>query len=488
MEKVRILSEQVQKRERQKLERIKKQKDYLEMALFPLEYTVRPVLDQFMEVDRKKLFHTISNEAKISFAEIQQKLSLHQYLTVEQFENDIETIWEECLTRNAADASRCKVANKLKKASKKLFALIEAKMERFELMPDNTWGVAIDNSIFDYKREEDEAMIAEEPTENADRVQKRLERERMKEEKEKERQRIIQARIEGRAKAKAMRFENKDQNSLPKLQNGYVNNTNHQSPKLEKATSSSLLNCYEPYVETLDKQVNDLQIQNSLFDNTYPTEILDEPLIISTNNENELTINNFDQFFQAHGSIPFIKPDITQEQEYPIMPSQITNEYSLEKDPPVKESTEKTSKKRQRSNSSSSARRLTRSAGLKASIEELTKRPKISHEARMLYSSYNGVSHLDRPVEVYKENRKRHAPLGWVYLDDEEEEGNVNDDDEEDNQQADKRRRQSRNGIPIPDFRRGEIVWARVDRYPSHPAKVTPYIIIIYMLIHTSFC
>jgi hypothetical protein len=95
----------------------------------------------------------------------------------------------------------------------------------------------------------------------------------------------------------------------------------------------------------------------------------------------------------------------------------------------------------------------------------------------MLYASYNGVSHLDRPVEVYKENRKRHAPIGWVYLDDEEadvEKEEEYDENDEDEQVEDKPKhaRQSRNGVPIPNFQRGEIVWARVDRYPSHPAKV----------------
>lgn len=49
LDRVRILSEQVQKRERQKLERIRKQKAYLEMILYPAEIIIRPVLECLIE-------------------------------------------------------------------------------------------------------------------------------------------------------------------------------------------------------------------------------------------------------------------------------------------------------------------------------------------------------------------------------------------------------------------------------------------------------
>ncbi|KAI8096646.1 PHD-zinc-finger like domain-containing protein [Halteromyces radiatus] len=49
LEVVRMLSEQVQKREKQKLERIRRQKEYVEMVLFPVEYIVKPILNQLME-------------------------------------------------------------------------------------------------------------------------------------------------------------------------------------------------------------------------------------------------------------------------------------------------------------------------------------------------------------------------------------------------------------------------------------------------------
>ena len=49
LERVRMLSEQVQKREKQKLERIRKQKAYLETILFPVEYIAKPLVDQLIE-------------------------------------------------------------------------------------------------------------------------------------------------------------------------------------------------------------------------------------------------------------------------------------------------------------------------------------------------------------------------------------------------------------------------------------------------------
>jgi hypothetical protein len=48
LERARILTDQVEKRERQKLERIKRQKAYLEMILYPIESIITPILDQLI--------------------------------------------------------------------------------------------------------------------------------------------------------------------------------------------------------------------------------------------------------------------------------------------------------------------------------------------------------------------------------------------------------------------------------------------------------
>lgn len=49
LDKLRLLSEQVQKREKYKLDKIRKQKAYLEMILYPVELVIKPVLDQLIE-------------------------------------------------------------------------------------------------------------------------------------------------------------------------------------------------------------------------------------------------------------------------------------------------------------------------------------------------------------------------------------------------------------------------------------------------------
>ncbi|ORZ16877.1 PHD-zinc-finger like domain-domain-containing protein [Absidia repens] len=49
LEIVRMLSEQVQKREKQKLEKLRRQKEYIQMVLFPVDTIVRPILNQLME-------------------------------------------------------------------------------------------------------------------------------------------------------------------------------------------------------------------------------------------------------------------------------------------------------------------------------------------------------------------------------------------------------------------------------------------------------
>lgn len=173
LDRVRILSEQVQKRERQKLDRTKKQKMYIDMILYPLEYVLRPILTQFMEIDRKKVFlnHVTAEEApdyssviekSMCFSEIYGKLSLHRYTHLSQFKEDVSLIWENSMQYNKTDTSFYKVAIKLKTASEKLFAVAEEKMSRYELN-GGMWDVPVDETLFDYK-----AIVEEEEEEDVD--------------------------------------------------------------------------------------------------------------------------------------------------------------------------------------------------------------------------------------------------------------------------------------------------------------------------------
>ncbi|KAI8356136.1 PHD-zinc-finger like domain-containing protein [Choanephora cucurbitarum] len=385
LEKIRMLSEQVQKRERLKLERTRKQKAYLEMILFPLEHVARPLLEELIEKDRKRLFyhpvqakdepqyHTIIKKP-MCFSIIEQKLNLHKYQCLSDFLADLQLIWENAMRYNPLGTSHHKVASKLKTASLKLFPLAEERMSRFELLENGIWNQPMDDTIFDYEKLDDDDE--EEEIESSD--------------------------------DKPMEVEM----ITPSPEKVYEQQQEGKEPEKEIKAEQEVI-------------LNQLDIKSP-----------------SSNNRQKEEVNA---------------------------------------------DSKKTKKRRHSGSITTPAPRLTRSAGLEASIQEFTKRAKISHEARTLFASYNGVSHLNRPTESYKENRKKPAPIGWVYLEDEEEEEEEEENDDHNSesssvyhQQGGEQKRTKppkpkRNDMPIPNFNRGEIVWARVTGYPSHPAKFLNY-------------
>ncbi|KAK4514771.1 uncharacterized protein ATC70_002374 [Mucor velutinosus] len=162
LEKVRMLTEQVQKRERHKLDRVRKQKAYLEMILYPVEFIVHPILRQLMAMDKKEFFrYPVSLdlapdyyeviEEPMSFSEIQEKLALHQYSTVDEFEYDLNLIWKNCLFYNKKETLYYRLAQKLQKQAEEL--LVEAHEDFKALQIRNESGaldVDIDPDIFDY--------------------------------------------------------------------------------------------------------------------------------------------------------------------------------------------------------------------------------------------------------------------------------------------------------------------------------------------------
>jgi hypothetical protein len=591
-----MLSEQVKKRERYKLEQTRRLKEYLDMIFFPVEHVIRPILKQFMEIDRKKLFlnHVTPQEAPdyhtviqnpMCFSEIYQKLNSHTYTEMKQFEHDIQLIWQNCMDYNACDTSFYKVANKLKTASVKLFNTAKEKMERLELL-DGMGDELIDDSLFEYDAsyvEMEPEVVSQqqqEPVAEVDTEEERLqqmERERIREQKERDRRKAIEARVQGRARARALREQNRLKGIVenPAAQKAQLRTLKklrirkspsasvEQPPQKTVSTKSDSVIAQEPaleeiltasnaditstseipkhvalqgkqknkYASLIDSQSTCTQMeavssvekepdyQNQRDKEIRALKIIEQPLEYtiapaSIGIEASTTIQSadmmgIDQFSLADNSFN----QVQQEQQQPelataqpdagwmdidqvSLASNSFNEVQQRAElvtthpkhnPPTASSLEpkqnalaKTIPSKRRLKSSTPVPRLTRSAGLQASIEELTKRPKISHEARALFASYNGVSHLDKPVEVYKENRKKHAPIGWVYVDDDEDDNEENArDNEVEVEQAlptsstlSKPKKPSRNDIPLPNFQKGEIVWAKVNRYPSHPAKV----------------
>ncbi|KAL9545001.1 hypothetical protein MBANPS3_007349 [Mucor bainieri] len=162
LEKVRMLTEQVQKRERHKLDRVRKQKAYLEMILYPVEFIVYPILRQLMAMDKKEFFrypvpldlapdYYDVIEEPMSFSEIQEKLALHQYSTVDEFEYDLNLIWKNCLFYNKKETLYYKLAQKLQKQAEELLTVAHHDFKELQIRNETgALDVDIDPDIFDY--------------------------------------------------------------------------------------------------------------------------------------------------------------------------------------------------------------------------------------------------------------------------------------------------------------------------------------------------
>ncbi|KAF7720985.1 nuA3 HAT complex component nto1 [Apophysomyces ossiformis] len=162
LEKVRMLSEQVQKREKQKLERIRKQKAYLEMVLFPIEYIAKPIVEQLMDVDKKDVFkYPVTAEvapdyndiidSPMSFSDINDRLAAHGYMKLEDFEADLGLIWKNSMTYNKPDTSYYKLAQRLEKLSGELMVKAWKDFNSLAIRKETgTLAVDIHPEIFTY--------------------------------------------------------------------------------------------------------------------------------------------------------------------------------------------------------------------------------------------------------------------------------------------------------------------------------------------------
>ncbi|GAA5811396.1 hypothetical protein MFLAVUS_004831 [Mucor flavus] len=159
LDKLRLLSEQVQKREKYKLDKIRKQKAYLEMILYPVELVLQPVLDQLIE--QKELFrypvtkdiasdyHDII-KSPMSFNDIIEKLSSHIYLTLDEFEADLSLIWKNSMLYNKKDTLYYKLAQRLEKATYELLETARISYQGLKIGSKGFLDVAVDDQIFSY--------------------------------------------------------------------------------------------------------------------------------------------------------------------------------------------------------------------------------------------------------------------------------------------------------------------------------------------------
>ncbi|CAO3625491.1 unnamed protein product [Cunninghamella blakesleeana] len=176
LERVRMLSEQVQKREKQKLDRIRRQKEYIDMVLFPVEYIVKPILNQLMELDKRELFfypvttemapdyHDII-EHPMCFTDIIGKFHSHEYESIDAVETDLALIWSNSKTYNRTDTAYYKLAQRMEDESIKLMKVAREEFSSLEISAQSgTLAVGIDPEIFEYKSSEELKPVKEEDT------------------------------------------------------------------------------------------------------------------------------------------------------------------------------------------------------------------------------------------------------------------------------------------------------------------------------------
>ncbi|CAO3587655.1 unnamed protein product [Absidia cylindrospora] len=162
LEIVRMLSEQVQKREKQKLEKLRRQKEYIEMVLFPMDSIIRPILSQLMEMDKKEYFlypvtpdvapdYLQFIERPMSFHDIIEKLAAHEYATLDAIETDLSLIWTNSKTYNESDTSYYKLAQRMEEQATVSMAKAQQHYKSLDISQHTgSLAIGIDPDIFSY--------------------------------------------------------------------------------------------------------------------------------------------------------------------------------------------------------------------------------------------------------------------------------------------------------------------------------------------------
>lgn len=553
-----MLTEQVQRRERLKLERTKRQKEYLDMILYPIEHLARPILDQLIEIDANDFFMNpvTSEEAPdyasiidkpMYFSKIQNKLDAHEYTRLDEFKADVELIWENCMTYNTPSSKYYRVACKLKKTANELFEVADKKMESYDL-DNGILNVPIDESIFDYEAG-DEAEIRMEgtltdisataPVRLRERPQLPMITTTTKELEDVARK--VPSRRSGRGRTKNVETKNYTIRESMTSDEADIVRPTAPSQGLDKGVQTdtylllSLLKQFQSAeeIQKLEAQMDeDKNKQGTVpeVEPSAPTVVETEPAVIAkaqdvpsmpqedkkedtvtdnpsvhdiTEGKEQQTSQDIIKDKPAESALEVI--DVTGDDipDYPRQTHKELEDRSISKPDEVhpmhKHPTDSTSslyqqqeqqqqqqqqsKKRPcRSLSTAVPVRATRSRGLESTVEELKNRKRMSHEARELFAS---VLHLEKQVEKVKPYSSKPAAVGWAYLESDDEEGHKSGEEQvEETIEPIKKQSKKRKIEPVSldEFERGQIVWARVSGYPSHPAKVKKKIRKVYEL------
>ncbi|KAG2222904.1 hypothetical protein INT45_013535 [Circinella minor] len=454
LERVRMLSEQVQKREKQKLERIRKQKAYLEMILFPIEYIAKPLVDQLIEMDKKELFrfpvtpdvapdYAEIIDTPMSFADILEKFSLHEYTSLEQVENDIMLIWKNCMAYNKPETLYYRTAERLKKVSIDL--ITQAKQDYNELLIRKETGVLsidIHPEIFTYNTvhvpspeelaAERERLEQEEKTRLEEEEKSRLEQE--------EQERLLAKKLEAKKKLQLEREKAKEK---------------HEEAKRKKRASDAIRR-ERLRAEKLKAKLLQEQKQQE-----------EEQVVMGSNTSSLVSSSSGDATVPSNGPNNNSNNRIT---------TRSSRAKAIQKEKETIKEEEKGEEK-EKQESKKSLRRRTRSMGsegLVAPTAEQVQR-RTSSEARNLLWHSDSVAAEQKNVSPLKLDLKRKAPPGWLYVEDNSSNNNSDADSPTPSPRKKPRRERPSKIIklePITDIKPKMIVWARVKGFPPHPAKI----------------
>ncbi|KAI9485157.1 hypothetical protein BDB00DRAFT_87978 [Zychaea mexicana] len=462
LERVRMLSEQVQKREKQKLERIRKQKAYLEMILFPVEYITKPLVDQLIDADKKELFrfpvtpdvapdYSEIIDTPMSFAEILEKFSAHEYTSLEQVESDIMLIWKNCKTYNKPETLYYRTAERLEKLSLDLLAQARKDYEELEIKKE-TGILAIDihPEIFTYNTvhvPSPEELAAE---------QERLEAEERAKAEERKRQQLAAEKAEAKKQADAERRRAKAAQAEAKRQKQLEYAAKRGRLRAEAAAAKAA--AAAAAAAAAEEEENEMKQEGE-----------DQVVANGTQGGDDDDSNH---------NVPENKN------------SRVATRSSKAAEAAASTATQGEESKGNTNASSNSSskvlRRRTRSMGsdglVAPTAQELEKRT--SSEARNLLWHSDHVTEEDHPL--VRPDRKRKAPPGWLYVEgtDTGNSGSDTDGLSPTPSPRKKSRSESRQTKPKPepitDVKPEMIVWARVKGFPPHPARVkTPFMYIL---------
>ncbi|KAI7898243.1 uncharacterized protein BX663DRAFT_525696 [Cokeromyces recurvatus] len=508
LEDHRICAEQLRKQEQEKLDRIKKQKAHIDHILFPMESIIRPILDALVQFDPPDTFlYTKDITDCPFFYKIQSDFIEHRYKTLDQFKYDIRILLEQ--------SPMNKIAVKMRATLEKLFDEADNKISQLSLLQDGTLDTYIDNLI---SKDNDE-MRYHKPVidQEIEGMEININEKGPSQKESKKHCQHIKPKLETLYTKKRKEIPSRT-HKWPRV-GVYIENENARRKRMktnelhdEQATSklvkpSKFRNEQDHFITNGSCEMKQA---NSIVANVLPETVqIQHPQDHQIFNQLPLLNSDAQHIMNGHSSTFTTTGDIKTPDAVTIhdnKPAILKTTSFISNDTiPTSSIGKKRRRKGKYTNYPAEERtssRITRSSGLQASLKELTQRLKRSHEASTLYSSYNGVSQLlvkRQPTEKYKENKKIHAPIGWVYIDEDDNDDKNNDisnpimenstttnsieseeidvvgvqrEDNDDTEHRSKRfKRQGRNDIPVPNFRKGEIVWARVNGYPSHPAK-----------------